>query len=305
MSKYRFVKDSNLERPRNISYADYASASYGTTYVYEPQDVPLKIYHFSGSITGSEQYRVLHSLKNTINYYSAQDDLFDYNNYYNKPSALFAFNSYHLGSGIEKGTISINFYISGTLTSSLTDHREDGVLYISGSDEKAGIVLYGEGFILLNHTGALSNETAQFSGFMYDGGVYEDVPRWVYAFQRASDSLYFDIDYGIKNSICTNLNFVYANKNDFNHSNNPTYIESGSYSYSSSSLHFKESEEIKIKKINKSPFISGSAEFEKETYITRIGMYDKDKKLIAIGSLANPVRKTENREYVFKLTFDI
>ena len=41
--------------------------------------------------------------------------------------------------------------------------------------------------------------------------------------------------------------------------------------------------------------------FEKQTFITRIGLYDKDKKLIAVGSLANPVRKTENREFTIKL----
>ncbi len=76
MSKYRFIKDSNLERPHNILYSDYVSASYGTEFDYEPVDVPLRIYHFSGSITGSDEYKIIHSLKNTINYYSANDDLF-------------------------------------------------------------------------------------------------------------------------------------------------------------------------------------------------------------------------------------
>lgn len=305
MSKYRFIKDSSLERPRNVSYSDYISASYGTVFEYEPVDYPLRVYHFSGSITGSEEYRIMGSLKNTINYYSAQDDLFNYDNFYNKPCALYAFSSYHLGSGIERGSINLNFYLSGSIISSISDHREDGVLYISGSDEKAGVVLYNEGFILLNHTGALSDQTASFSGYMYEIGIYEDVPRWVHAFQLASDSIYFDIDYGTKNIVATNLNFVYANKNEYNHSNNPTYLESGSYSYQTSSYHFRESDEIKVKKVNRSPFVSGSAEFNKETYITRIGLYDGDKKLIAIGSLANPVRKTENREYLFKLAFDI
>ena len=67
---------------------------------------------------------------------------------------------------------------------------------------------------------------------------------------------------------------------------------------------FVENDKIAIKSTVESPFVSGSANFEKETYITRIGLYDKEKNLIGIASLANPVRKTENREYTFKLKID-
>mgnify|MGYP003338390764 CR=1 FL=1 len=51
--------------------------------------------------------------------------------------------------------------------------------------------------------------------------------------------------------------------------------------------------------------MSGSAPFEKETYISRIGLYDKDRKIIGYATLANPVKKTENREFIFKLKIDI
>jgi hypothetical protein len=67
---------------------------------------------------------------------------------------------------------------------------------------------------------------------------------------------------------------------------------------------FIENDKIIIKNIVKSPFVDGSANFEKETYITKIGLYDKDKNLIGIVSLANPVRKTENREFTFKIKID-
>mgnify|MGYP003332734796 FL=1 len=97
----------------------------------------------------------------------------------------------------------------------------------------------------------------------------------------------------------------YANKNELNHSNNETYLESGSYSCDSGSYFFKESENTVIKNTVKSPFVSGSANFQKQTFISRIGLYDENKKLIGIASLANPVRKTENREFLFKLTLDI
>lgn len=300
MSKYRFIKDSKLERPRNISHEEYVSASYGQEFIYEPIDIPLHIYHFSGSITGSQEYRLLYSLKNIINSYSAHDDLFNYSNFHNVPSALYAFSSVHIGSGIRKGTVELNSYLSGNLISSISDFREDGILY-SGSQEKIGLVLYNEGFILINNTASLSTDIADFSSSY---NQFSDNPRWIHAFLSASDSLYYDINYDVKSDVATNINFVYAEKNALNHSNNPTYIESGSYSFTSSSYHFKESEEIKVKNTVKSPFNSGSANFEKQTFITRIGLYDEDKKLIGIGSLANPVRKTENREYLFKLRID-
>jgi len=299
--KYKFIKDSKLEKPRNVPREEFISASYGQEYYYEPKDVPLRIYHFSGSVTGSSEYSLLRSLKNTINYYSAQDDLFNYNNFANQPIALMCFSSAHLGSGIDKGTVTLNTYLSGALIASVSDFREDGVLYTQ-NDQKVGIVLYREGFIILNNTSSMSDEIIEFNT---EYNNFQDNPRWVYAFSDASEALFFDINYNIKSSVATNINFVYAEKNKLNHSNNPTYLESGSYSYETSSYYYKENEYTKIKNTVKSPFVSGSSIFEKQTFITRVGLYDENKKLIAVGSLANPVRKTENREFTFKLKIDL
>ena len=45
--------------------------------------------------------------------------------------------------------------------------------------------------------------------------------------------------------------------------------------------------------------------FKKQTYISKVGIYDDQRRLIGIAKLANPVRKTEDREYTFKLKLDI
>jgi len=307
MAKYRFIKDSNLQRPRNVSFAEYSSASYGQEYIYEPVDVPLRIYHLSGSVTGTVENDVLWSLKNTINYYSSNDDIFNFDNFYNKPTNLLSFNSLHLGSGIAKGTVELNVYLSGSKIASASDKRENGVLY-DLNDDKVGIVLYNEGFILLNNTSSLSSETVNYKA-MYnlinDYSFFSDDIRWTNTFIEANDSVYFDINYECKNEVQTNTYFVFAEKNSLNHSNNQTYIDNTTYKCERSNAFFVESSTIQPKKTNKSPFVSGSAEFEKQTFITNIGLYDKDRKLIGIGSLANPVRKTENREYMFKLQIDI
>jgi hypothetical protein len=48
-----------------------------------------------------------------------------------------------------------------------------------------------------------------------------------------------------------------------------------------------------------------SASFQKETYISKIGIYDEDRNLIAIAKVATPVKKTEERDFTFKLKLDV
>ena len=44
---------------------------------------------------------------------------------------------------------------------------------------------------------------------------------------------------------------------------------------------------------------------QKETYINKIVIYDENKIPIAVANLATPVRKTEDRDFLFKLKLDI
>ena len=48
-----------------------------------------------------------------------------------------------------------------------------------------------------------------------------------------------------------------------------------------------------------------SASFRKQTFISKIGIYDDEKNLIAVANLATPVKKLEDRDYTFKLKLDI
>ena len=61
----------------------------------------------------------------------------------------------------------------------------------------------------------------------------------------------------------------------------------------------------KIKNIVSSSYKNHSASFQPVTYISKIGLYDKDKNLIGIAGVANPVKKTEDTSYTFKLKLDI
>ena len=51
-------------------------------------------------------------------------------------------------------------------------------------------------------------------------------------------------------------------------------------------------------------YSTNSASFKKQTYISKIGIYDEQKNLIAIAKLAKPIKKTEQDAYTFKLKLD-
>jgi N-dimethylarginine dimethylaminohydrolase len=65
-----------------------------------------------------------------------------------------------------------------------------------------------------------------------------------------------------------------------------------------------EGKNIRIKNLENTPYADPTGSFVKQVYVSKIGIYDKDKNLIAIAKLANPVRKTEERDYTFKLKYD-
>ena len=70
-----------------------------------------------------------------------------------------------------------------------------------------------------------------------------------------------------------------------------------------SQLAYKE-ERRNIKNINSSGLENHSASFKSITYISKVGIYDENKNLIAIASLANPIKKTPKRDFMIKMRID-
>ena len=97
-----------------------------------------------------------------------------------------------------------------------------------------------------------------------------------------------------------------APKGELNHSNNPTYVASGSSMKAMTSSHgYKEFEKRTIKNIVSGTYSDVTPSFKKQTYISKIGIFDDNNNLIAIAKLATPVKKTEDRDITFKLKLDI
>ena len=59
-----------------------------------------------------------------------------------------------------------------------------------------------------------------------------------------------------------------------------------------------------LENIVKSDFANYSASFESTTFISKVGIYDENKNLIAIATLANPIKKTPSRDYMIKMRMD-
>ena len=124
--------------------------------------------------------------------------------------------------------------------------------------------------------------------------------------QPSSTSSY-SISFRGTNYVPTITMLAHAKKGELNHSNNPTYLtyieNSGSIDTTGGSLYI-ESDSLEIANTTKTLYEDPNGGFQKQTWISKIGIYDENKNLIAIAKLANPIRKTEDRDFTFKLKLD-
>ena len=320
------------------------------------------------------QKTYIQALENTIDYYKKWSPHFSYSSSFDPltgqdyQASLSWDKSYQdvnvidipsifFGSSLKKGSISLKYYITGTLIGELQDSKRNGELIQVGpsgsfkSGSVAGIALYNEGALIL--TGAWDLTTrAKFTGPEgltkgYFGPAKEQdyrqhevfsSPSWIYFGTGMNDnfptdwdaskggyinstdgtiqnessagrsfiSSSFELAFSGTNYIPTITMMAHAKRGYLNWSNNPTYITFDQPSGSlSGSTYYKEGDQIAIKNTVSSSFSCHTASFKKQTFINKIGIYDKDKNLIAIAKVANPVRKLETDEYTFKLKLDI
>ena len=100
--------------------------------------------------------------------------------------------------------------------------------------------------------------------------------------------------------------FATAPKGELNQSSNPTFVTyyTGSTG-TTSSMGYVQNQQRGIKNIVKSEYNSPTGSFERTTYISKIGIYDKDMNLVAIAKPATPIKKTAERDFTFKVELDI
>jgi len=117
----------------------------------------------------------------------------------------------------------------------------------------------------------------------------------------------YSIEFQGVNHIETMTIMAKAPISEINHSNNPTYLSNSVGSLkvaSSSSYNFTEGTRY-IKNMVSSSYTDIEPPLQKETYISKIALYDENKNVIGFAKLATPIRKTEDREFIFKLKLDL
>jgi len=249
------------------------------------------------------------ALKNTLNFYKTLSSAYDFSNYESADTNLISIPSIFYGEKIKKGSVTLSCFFSGTLVARAQDTGHNGALIqtfgAANSGSIIGTVLYNEGFLLLTSSAALStvaNDTWQ--------GGSSIAPTWVlygpYEGTNGPASGSWTLELEGTNTIPVMTMLCEAPKNQFNFSNNPTFLLSGSVRKEDvQSKSYTQPTGSTIKNIVRSDYASGSEPYAPVTYISKIGIYDDNKNLIAIAKLARPVKKDEEDGYTFKVNIDL
>jgi len=266
----------------------------------------------------------LFALKRTIDYYRILSPHFEYssslsavstgvsNRDFNSSSVgLISIPQIIYGSEIQRGTINLEFYYTGTLLARAEDSMRNGELIqtygptaLSGA--VVGIALYNEGFLILTSSTDLSADQDY-----YTSSTDLSEPRWVdFAAPISGAIIAESSSFVMSMSGTTNTEvitmFATAPKGELNHSNNPSYLR---HSYdsrtASSSMGYREDPRLEIKNVVSSAYNDPTGSFEKTTYISRVALYDNNKNLIGFAKTATPIKKTVERDFTYKLKLDI
>lgn len=223
------------------------------------------------------------------------------------------------GSEIKKGTVDLNYYLTGTLIASAKDENENGKLvstFGTTSGSVIGYVLYREGILFFPSASATTSSLDNSNlGIVYQGSNPASA-SWLYFGRGANDawsganraSASFSMNFEGTTYKNTMTMFCHADKGELNYSNNPTYLNiesSGSIVGFNTSSYTYSDHEVGIKNIASSSFYKGEDDFRKVTYPSKVGVYDEDNNLLMTVDLARPYKKEEKDNFTFKIKYDL
>ena len=333
---YPFImKDSTLSAFKTVSAGSFATFGYGTVMSASyPMTASLRREYYQ---LGESRPRMT-ALKNTMNYYTPLSDHYAYDSSLgNKATGalcLVSIPSILYGAAIKKGSVSLKYYLSGNLLAEVQDVGRNGELVqvtgsiyaqSTGQNKVAGIVLYNEGFIILTGSWHLEEKVASYGGgatgrdYLTNGDPEPSQWRhWGHTIEGDQQSLKtgddasteyisFGLDYKGTNYVPVMTMLAHAPKGELNYSNNPTFVKHGQQKKMTpltGSNIYQEQDTIVAKNTMTSSYVDPTGSYQKQTFISRIGLYDDDNNLIGVATLANPVKKHEDLDYTFKLKLD-
>jgi len=305
---------------QNFKY--YTEASLNAKYSYG--DIITGSYDLSASISVDKYAlnsarRRINSLRNSLDHYSIHSKHLAYNSSLGDKStqelSLVSIPSIFYGERIKKGSVKLDYYLSGTLIGTIQDTSYNGELIqtgpvgSTGSGSIAGCVLYKEGAVVLTGSWTLDATTIKYNGgdsvskwTQFGSGLHQDISTLT-----TLPSASFNVAFQSVTHTNTLMMMAHAKYGECNYSNNPTYKD---YSHPNngvaltSSVSFVESS-VPPKNITHTELTDIIPPLKRETYISKVALYDKDRNLIGYAKVATPVRKTEDRQYTFKLKLDL
>jgi hypothetical protein len=284
------------------SFKTVTTSSFNSDYQYG--DVVSGSYPLSASIStdfylqnrSSGLNRKVNALKNSLRSYLVLSPQFSYvselpNATWNKSTQTLRMvnvPSIFYGSSIKKGSVSLKYYMTGTLMGELQDNKQNGELrqVVSSSNADsgsvAGVVLYNEGIILLTGSWDLDGIDQRLPDPSTSSTVSYRKPRWYDFGLTGSEGgslsdltgSSFVLSLSGTNYVPTVTMFAKAGKGEINYSNNPTSLAYNSdinplTNYSSSN-NFVESDDLIIKNISSASYSDPAAPFEKTVYINSV-----------------------------------
>jgi hypothetical protein len=273
-----------------------------------------RIYYDHSAANNNIKY--INALRNPIELSGELSSDNDFNNFNSADTNIIAIPSIFYGSRVKRGSIKLNFYVTGTLAATLEDTKKNGKLietYGPNEGQVAGIALYDYGMMLLtssnslhsSHTDSYGEAGSSPSWLSFGSGIPELTTDSVLG---SNHSVSADPSYSISfegtNKIPTMTLMAHAEKGEYNYSTNPTFVDYTTPLEGVVDVDYYKEKVSNVKNIRKSKYDNYEEEYENTTYISQVGIYDKDKNLVAIAKLANPVKKTEIQDYLFKLRLD-
>lgn len=316
---YRTISTSQFDNPTS-PYGNIITQSYpvkaGLTRIYVqsgPEFDDRTFLNVGSSTSAASNKKYIRALKNVINTRDQFGQTFNYGNLGTSNVNMICVPGIFYGSKIDKGSFELNYYVTGTLVGQVKDSNSDGILVQTTgaqSGSTAGVIIYEQGIALLTGSWDLSegDHTESYgvgtspSWLNFGTGIPligDDLPSTPTSVISSS----YEVLFKGTNRIPTLTMMAHADKGEFNYSNNPSFLMQSDKSDSTTDTSYEQPIR-KIKNITKSIYENHSASFESTTFISKVGIYDENKNLIAIATLANPIKKTPNRDYMIKMRID-
>ena len=339
---YPFItKDGSLDAFATVSTTNFRFGGYGDEITSSyPMTATVGRYYVATGAASKNRNRI-NSLRTAIEYNKRISPKFDFagNNYDTIPIGLVSIPSIFYGSSLQKGTVKLKFYVTGTLIAEAHDKYKNGeMIQVTGSatGHCVGVVMYKEGMILMtdDSTLATTNDNYNTCEIKTDGtgaSVADNDFKWIYWGEMGlysgplgtgycqsdgsdvgeikSSSYALEFNGTTRTPVMTM--FAHAPKGELNFSSNPTFkpkltiADSQVYTAVTGALEYIEPHKLTAKNTISSSYAHHSASYQKQTFISYIKIYDENHECIAIAKVAKPIKKLEERGYTFKLKLDV